>query len=77
MTRLSMLKQGDTGRIVGYQSLPPHAKHLQSLGLVAGTTVSILRVAPFGDPIHLKLRDYELCLRRKDIECISVLQFRR
>ena len=72
MALLSSLKQGDSARIVGYQTQPPHTLHLQSLGLVPGTIVSILRVAPMGDPIHLKLRDYDLCLRREDLACISV-----
>lgn len=69
-----MLKQGESARIIRYETLPPHAHHLQSLGLVPGTIVSIHRVAPMGDPIHLKLRDYDLCLRRNDLECISVTQ---
>lgn len=72
-----MLKQGESARIVRYKTLPPHAHHLQSLGLVPGTVVSIHRVAPMGDPIHLKLRDYDLCLRRNDLECISVTQITR
>lgn len=72
MTLLSMLKQGESATILRYQTLPPHAHHLQSLGLVPGTVVSVLRVAPMGDPVHLKLRDYDLCLRRDDLACISV-----
>ena len=77
MTLLSMLKQGESARIVRYQNEPPHAHHLRSLGLVPGTVVSIHRVAPMGDPIHLKLRDYDLCLRRHDLACISVAQISR
>lgn len=72
MALLSTLKQGESAKILNYQTLPPHAHHLQSLGLVPGTVVSILRVAPMGDPVHLELRGYELCLRRNDLECISV-----
>ena len=73
MTFLSLLRQGDSARVVDYQTEPPHAEHLQSLGLVPGTIVSILRTAPLGDPIHLQLRDYELCLRREDLACIRVV----
>lgn len=72
MRFLSSLKQGESAKILNYQTLPPHAQHLQSLGLVPGTVVEVHRVAPMGDPVHLKLRDYDLCLRRDDLACISV-----
>lgn len=72
MMLMSALKQGESARIVRYQTQPPHALHLKSLGLVPGTVVSILRVAPLGDPIHLKLRNYDLCLRRDEVACIEV-----
>ena len=72
MTLLSMLKRGESAKILRYRTLPPYAHHLQSLGLVPGTVVTVLRVAPLGDPLHLKLRDYDLCLRRDDLACISV-----
>ena len=77
MISLSLLSQGDTARIVGYKTQPPHAHQLQCLGLVPGTIVSILRVAPMGDPVHIKLRDYDLCIRRKELDCIRVAPIRK
>lgn len=36
------------------------------MGITMGVIVKIKKVAPFGDPISIELRGYELCLRKKD-----------
>ena len=45
---------------------------LLSMGLTKGTEVKVVRSAPFGGPIAIQVRDYTLCLRRKDAEKIEV-----
>lgn len=45
---------------------------LRELGFVPGTTVSVLRRGPLGDPIHLELRGYRICLRKTDLAPIDV-----
>lgn len=45
---------------------------LRELGFVPGTTVSILRRGPLGDPLQLELRGYRICLRKKDLAAIHV-----
>ena len=35
------------------------------MGLVPGTEVVVLRIAPLGDPIVIRARGYELCLRKE------------
>lgn len=42
------------------------------LGLLRGTTVEVVRTAPLGDPIELKLRGFMLTLRRAEAEQITV-----
>lgn len=71
--RLSLAEQtpGFRGRIL------PHVNgdvswRLREMGFVAGTAVSVLRRGPLGDPLHLELRGYRICLRRGDIESITV-----
>ena len=45
-------------------SLPQKLKvRLAEMGLVAGTTVTVLKVAPLGDPLEIAARGYALCLR--------------
>lgn len=47
-------------------------RRLMELGLVPGTRVEVLRRAPLGDPIELRLRDVHLSLRRSEAAFIHV-----
>jgi ferrous iron transport protein A len=42
------------------------------LGLIRGTTVEVIRAAPLGDPIEIRLRGFMLTLRRAEAEHITV-----
>ncbi len=45
---------------------------LMTMGLIPGTRVEVLRSAPLGDPIAIRLRSYNLALRRSDANKIQV-----
>ena len=49
-------------------------QRLMTMGLIPGTRVEILNSAPFGDPIALRLRSYNLAMRRDDAAQIEVSQ---
>ncbi len=70
--KLSDFSVGETVVIVGYdqsnQSL--HRKKLLSMGLTRRTTLQIIRVAPLGDPIEIKLRGFSLTLRKNEADTI-------
>jgi ferrous iron transport protein A len=42
------------------------------MGLLVGTSVQLVRFAPLGDPVEIKVRGYHLTLRRHDAEQILV-----
>lgn len=42
------------------------------MGLLTGTRLSLIRVAPLGDPIEIKLRGYHLTLRKAEADHILV-----
>ncbi|RZO58215.1 MAG: hypothetical protein EVA89_19705 [Sandaracinaceae bacterium] len=42
------------------------ARRLMEMGLLPGTRVRVVRVAPLGDPIELRLRGYSLSIRRRE-----------
>lgn len=46
---------------------------LMEMGLVPGASVAVVRSAPLGDPLHIRLRDYHLALRRVEAETIGVV----
>ena len=47
-------------------------KHILDMGLTPGTEVMLVKRAPMGDPIELRLRGYELTLRNHDASFIQI-----
>jgi Fe2+ transport system protein FeoA len=45
---------------------------LREMGLTAGTHVTLVRTAPLGDPLEIKVRGYHLTLRKSDAAHILV-----
>ena len=45
---------------------------LMEMGLLVGTTVELVRFAPLGDPVEIKVRGYNLTLRKSEAEQILV-----
>ncbi len=42
------------------------------MGLIPGTKICLQKVAPMGDPIQIRLRGYELSIRREDARMIGI-----
>jgi len=69
---LSALAVGATA-IVAEIKVPAGSKaRLMEMGLLVGTPVELVRFAPMGDPIELKVRGYNLSLRKHEAELILV-----
>ena len=47
-------------------------KHILDMGLTPGTEVTVVKMAPMGDPLELRVRGYELTLRKADASFINV-----
>ena len=47
-------------------------QHMLDMGLTPNTVVTLIKTAPMGDPLEIRLRGYELTLRKSDASCISV-----
>jgi len=45
---------------------------LREMGLMPGTTITLIRTAPLGDPLEVKVRGYNLTLRKSEAEHILV-----
>lgn len=69
---LSALKPGEKGRIVSVRGEPALRRRLVDLGVTRGALVELLRTAPFGDPIEVKLRGYHLSLRKAEAAGVRV-----
>ncbi len=71
---LSQLAPRSKARIVRVGGEPCFRRRLMELGLVPGTDVQIVRVAPLGDPIELSVRGSRLSIRRSEAELLAVAQ---
>jgi ferrous iron transport protein A len=69
---LSSLEIGKRGRVVELRVPPADKPRLMEMGLLTGTMVEVIRFAPLGDPVEIKLRGYHLSLRRHEAEMILV-----
>ena len=70
---LSNLNVGQKAKIVSINVKNKEIRrHLLDMGLTRGTIIEIRKKAPMGDPIDIKLRDYELCISKSDLSQIEV-----
>jgi ferrous iron transport protein A len=69
---LSSLAPGDRAVVTAINIPPANRGRLLEMGLLAGTTVELVRFAPLGDPIEIKIRGYHLSLRRNEADLILV-----
>ncbi len=69
---LADLPLGQPAEIVSIDCDRPISTRLMEMGLLPGTQVRVVRVAPLGDPIELRIRDYALSVRRADAAKIAV-----
>ena len=69
---LDALRPGERSRVTGVGGDADTARRLMDLGLIRGTTVEVVRTAPLGDPIEVRLRGFMLTLRRSEAEHITV-----
>lgn len=71
---LSSFAVGERGRVTRLDLPPEPRQRLLEMGLTVGTPFQVVRFAPLGDPIEVKVRGYNLSLRK--VEAAGVLAAR-
>lgn len=69
-TLLSDQKQTGKKKITNVSG--PEAPRLLEMGLLPGTPLEIIRSAPLGFPIEIKVRGYLLTLREDEAKCVEI-----
>ena len=69
---LTALKIGAAATVSEIKLRPDQRGRLLEMGLLVGTNVQLVRFAPLGDPVEIKVRGYHLTLRRQEAEQIWV-----
>ena len=70
--KLSELAVGASAVVRGYPKSGEAFLRLREMGVLPGTSVTLVRTAPMGDPIEIKVRGYHLTLRRTEAAHIVV-----
>ena len=69
---ISDLKIGESGKITTVGGEGALRQHFLDMGMIPGVTVTLMKYAPMGDPLELKVFDYELTLRKADAAKIQI-----
>jgi len=70
---LKQLTVGDSARVVGFdRTSKAYRKRLLAMGLTPGTEFNVVRYAPLGDPVEIKLRGFSLTLRKHEAEALVI-----
>ena len=69
---LSNLPVGSEARVVSVNATNGIARRIMEMGVVPGVTVSVIKAAPFGDPIEVRVRGYSLAMRKTEADAIEV-----
>lgn len=69
--RLQDMQIGQKATITGYQQgAPTYRARLLAFGLTRGIEVEIVNQAPLGDPVEIRLRGFNLSLRKSEADCL-------
>jgi ferrous iron transport protein A len=69
---LAMLPIGARARVIAVNGSGAIARRLMEMGVVPGAPVRVIKAAPLGDPIEIRVRGYHLALRRTEAQTITV-----
>ncbi len=70
--KLSELPAGASAVVRDFPKTGTAFLRLREMGLLNGTRVTLVRTAPLGDPIEIKVRGYHLTLRKSEAEHVVV-----
>ena len=69
---LSEMKVGEKGKISQVGGGGPAHHHILDMGVIPQTTVEVERIAPLGGPIWIRLKGYQLSLRKEEAANVYV-----
>ena len=63
---------GETAKVVKLHGEGAIKRRIMDMGITRGVEIYVRKVAPLGDPVEIKVRGYELSLRKADAELVEV-----
>lgn len=71
-TTLTNLPIGRDARVTAVAGSGRVTRRLLEMGVIPGVAVQVVKMAPFGDPIEIRVRGYSLAMRRSEADAIEV-----
>lgn len=71
---LAHLLPGEQAHVLFVRGDNAITRRLMEMGVVPGTPVRMIKAAPLGDPLEVRVRDYHLALRQTEARTIIVTQ---
>jgi Fe2+ transport system protein FeoA len=72
MSTLSGVAVGSSARVVSVKGNSRITKRLMEMGVIPGVSLKVIKTAPFGDPIEIRVRGYSLAMRKNEADSIEV-----
>ena len=69
---LTNLPIGTEARVISVNGTGRVTHRLMEMGVIPGVAVRIVKTAPFGDPIEVRVRGYSLAMRKTEADAIEV-----
>ena len=69
---LSELKPNESGKVKKIFGEGALHKRLLDMGIIKGAKIEVIKVAPLGDPVDIKVKGYHLSLRKEEAAQILV-----
>ncbi|MBK1730813.1 FeoA family protein [Thiococcus pfennigii] len=70
---LREMRAGDQGRVLGFaEGGVAYRRKLLSMGLTPGVTLQVVRVAPMGDPVEVRVRGASVSLRKDEAAALRM-----
>ncbi len=69
---LANLPEGEKAKVSSVVGTDAVTRRLMEMGIVPGEIVRVVKSAPFGDPMEIKVRGYHLAVRRNEARMIEI-----
>ncbi|HSI88440.1 MAG TPA: ferrous iron transport protein A [Pyrinomonadaceae bacterium] len=69
---LAEIRVGHRARVISVDGQDRISTRLKEMGVVPGAEVTVVKSAPFGDPVQLRLMGYSLAVRLSEARAVSV-----
>ena len=66
------LKKGESGVVLSIGSSGALRRRIIDMGITPGAVITLRKTAPFGDPLQIHLRGYELSIRKSEAKEITI-----